>query len=111
MCALSQNDAYDLRQGSFAQGWEQALYQLRQKQITKQTKCVTCGIRSMCGMCPANAELECNDAEVPVDFLCQVAHLRAYAFDIPVTPHGDCEYCQGGSRYEEMMLTVENLKK
>jgi radical SAM protein with 4Fe4S-binding SPASM domain len=55
MCALSQNDAYDLRQGNFSQGWEQALYQLRQKQITRQTKCVACGIRSMCGMCPANA--------------------------------------------------------
>jgi radical SAM protein with 4Fe4S-binding SPASM domain len=111
MCALSQNDAYDLRQGSFAQGWEQALYQLRQKQITKQTKCVACGIRSMCGMCPANAELECSDAEVPVDFLCQVAHLRSYAFDIPITPHGDCEYCEGGSRYAEMKRMADEMKK
>ena len=111
MCALSQNDAYDLRRGSFEQGWEQALYQLRQKQITRQTKCVACGIRSMCGMCPANAELECSDAEVPVDFLCQVAHLRAYAFDIPVSPHGDCEYCEGGSRYQEMMEEVKKLKQ
>jgi len=111
MCALSQNDAYDLRQGRFGQGWGQALYQLRQKRISQETKCVTCGIRSMCGMCPANAELECMDAEAPVDFLCQVAHLRAYAFGIPVPPHGDCEYCQGGSRYAEMMRMVDNLKK
>jgi len=111
MCALSQNDAYDLRQGSFEQGWEQALYQLRQKQISRETKCVTCGIRSMCGMCPANAELECRDAEVPVDFLCQVAHLRAYAFNIPVTLHGECEYCEGGSRYAEMLRMADDLKK
>jgi hypothetical protein len=61
-------------------------------------------------MCPANAELECSDAEIPVDFLCQVAHLRAYAFDIPVSPHGDCEYCEGGSRYAEMMRLADNLK-
>ncbi len=111
MCTLSQDDAYDLRQGNFQQGWEQALYQLRRKRITRQTKCVTCGIRSMCGMCPANAWLECMDAEAPVDFLCQVAHLRAYAFDIPIAPHGECEYCQGGSRYQEMMQEVKKIRK
>ncbi len=110
MCAMSAEDAYDLRQGSFAQGWEQALYKIRQKRVSRHTKCVTCGIRSMCGMCPANAQLECMDAETPVDFLCQVAHLRAYAFDIPVAPHGDCEYCEGGNRYQEIMQMVNRLK-
>ncbi len=111
MCAMSAEDAYDLRQGSFLQGWEQALYEIRQKRISRHTKCVTCGIRSMCGMCPANAQLECMDAETPVDFLCQVAHLRAYAFDIPVFPHGDCEYCEGGSRYHEIMQMAKELKQ
>jgi hypothetical protein len=62
-------------------------------------------------MCPANAQLECMDAEAPVDFLCQVAHLRAYAFDIPVPPHGDCEYCEGGSRHQEIMQEIKKLKK
>ncbi len=111
MCAMSQDDAYDLRQGHFEQGWQEALYKLRQKRITRQTKCVTCGIRSMCGMCPANAQLECMDPETPVDFLCQVAHLRAYAFDIPIAPHGDCEYCQGGSQYAQMNKELKKLKK
>jgi hypothetical protein len=48
----------------------------------------------MCGICPANAELENHDAEEPVDFLCQVAHLRAKALGINVKPHGECEYCK-----------------
>ena len=109
MCPMSQDDAYDLRQGNFQQGWQQAIHRLRKKSITRETKCVTCGIRSMCGQCPANAQLECMDAETPVDFLCQVAHLRAYAFDIPVSPHGDCEYCKGGRRYAEIMQIVEKL--
>ena len=54
-------------------------------------------LKSMCGMCAANGELENGDAESPVDFLCQVAHLRAETLDIPVPAHGDCEYCVGGS--------------
>ena len=111
MCAMSQDDAYDLRHGSFEQGWKQALYKLRQKSITRQTKCVTCGIRAMCGMCPANGQLECLDAETPVDFLCRVAHLRAYALDIPIPPHGACEYCPDGSHYQEMMQMVKRLKQ
>jgi len=35
-------------------------------------------------MCPANGELESGDAEAPVDFLCQVAHLRAYTLGVSV---------------------------
>ena len=65
----------------------------------------------MCGMCPANGELEGRDPEEPIDFLCELAHLRAYALDISVTPHGECEYCKGGSRYEELMRAVAKLRR
>jgi hypothetical protein len=61
-------------------------------------------------MCPANGELENGDPEAPVDFLCRVAHLRAYALELPVAPHGPCEYCEGGSGYEEMIASVARLK-
>jgi radical SAM protein with 4Fe4S-binding SPASM domain len=111
MCILSFSDDYDLRRGSFQEGWEQFLYEIRQRKITSHTKCISCNIIDMCGMCPANAELECMDAETPVDFLCQVAHLRAYSLGMPVEPHGECEYCEGGSRYDVMLTTVEKLKR
>ena len=60
-------------------------------------------------MCPANGELESGDAEVPVDFLCRTAHLRAYTFGFPVAPHGECEYCAGGSRYDELIASSKAL--
>ena len=60
-------------------------------------------------MCPANGELENGDAEAPVDFLCRTAHLRAYTFGFPVAPHGECEYCAGGSRYDELMAASAAL--
>ena len=47
--------------------------------------------------------------EVPVDFLCRTAHLRAYTFGFPVTPHGECEYCPGGSGYDELMAASTAL--
>ncbi len=109
-CILSPDDTFDLRQGAFKEGWEKHLLELRQKKVARKTKCSACQIRAMCGMCPVNSELECQDAETPVYFLCQVAHLRAYALDLPIVPHGECEYCEGGSRYEEMMETAKILK-
>ena len=94
VCALSCDDGYDLRRGSFRDGWEGFLLRVRKRKISRQTKCIHCEIKAMCGMCPANAQLENRDAEEPVDYLCQVAHLRAKALGIPVKPHGECEYCK-----------------
>jgi radical SAM protein with 4Fe4S-binding SPASM domain len=93
ICELARN-GYDLRKGSFREGWESFIFNLRQKKITRQTKCVHCEIKATCGMCPAYGDLENGDAEEPVDFLCQVAHLRAKALGFPIKPHGECEYCK-----------------
>jgi radical SAM protein with 4Fe4S-binding SPASM domain len=112
ICVLSQVDQYDLRKGSFKEGWEKFLFQIRHgKKISTLSKCVKCEIKSMCGMCPANGELENNDPEKPVDFLCHVAHLRAHAFDFPIKPHGECEYCPGGSGYANLMQSLNELRK
>jgi radical SAM protein with 4Fe4S-binding SPASM domain len=108
-CVLS-TDTYDLRQGSFKEGWEKHLFSLGQKKTSHRTKCSHCRIRTMCGMCPANSELECRDAETPVDFLCEVAHLRAYVLGLDVAPHGNCEYCPGGEKHKEIMEIVAGLK-
>jgi len=111
ICVLSHGDTWDLRKGSFQEGWENFLLKVRQKKITRQTKCVGCKIKALCGACPAYGELENGEAEAPVDFLCQVAHLRAYALGIPVRPHKECEYCKDGSKYKEMIQAVVSLSQ
>ena len=111
ICVLSNGRGYNLRNGSVKEGWEQALLKIRRQKLSGLTKCFSCVIRSLCGMCPANATLECGDAERPVDFLCQLAHLRAYAFDIDIEFHGDCEYCSGGDRYQELLSIVEKAMR
>ena len=110
ICVLSHFDRYDLRKGSFQDGWEGFLSEVRHKKRKRLTKCVACGLKEMCGMCPANGELENEDPEAPVDFLCHVAHLRAHAVGLKVPPHGDCEYCQGGENYEDLMRSLAALE-
>jgi radical SAM protein with 4Fe4S-binding SPASM domain len=99
ICVLSQQDTYDIRSGSAKEGWEQFLLKVRERQRRTISKCVNCRIHSVCSMCPANGELENGDAESPVDFLCEVAHLRAMALGFEVPPHGDCEFCVDGEHY------------
>jgi len=108
VCVLSHVDRYNVRDGMRA-AWER-FGEVRTKTITQVTKCTTCGLRSMCGMCPATAELENADPEAPVDYLCHVAHLRAATLEIPVRPHGDCEYCPGGEHYHSMHEEAEALR-
>lgn len=93
ICLFSPGGKFDLLRGSFVEGWEGLLLQDRSRKITKHTKCVECTIRQMCGMCPPNSELEKGDPEEPVDFFCEIAHLRAKTIGIPVKPHGECAFC------------------
>jgi radical SAM protein with 4Fe4S-binding SPASM domain len=109
-CAISTDEGFDLRTGSFQEGWGRFLARLRERRVDRETKCVACPLKELCGMCPANGELECGDPQQPVEFLCRVAHLRAYALGIAVAPHGACEYCPGGKSYEEMIEAVEGVK-
>jgi len=95
VCALSSAESFNLRKSSFQQGWEEFLLKIREKKVTKRTRCISCEIKAICGMCPANGMLENKDPEGPIDFLCRVAHLRAKALDLSIKPHGTCDYCKG----------------
>jgi radical SAM protein with 4Fe4S-binding SPASM domain len=110
ICQLSQRDAYDLRQGTFREGWEHFLVSVRKRRIARPTKCTRCQIKAMCGMCPAMGELENGDPEKPVDFLCRTAHLRSYVIGAPIPAHGECEYCQGGNGFEQLRTEADALR-
>ncbi len=99
LCLLAHDPKWDLRKGSFRKGWESFLSGVRKEKMKRESKCKACEIKAICGMCPANGFLENKDTEEPVDFLCQVAHLRARALGFSVKPHGECAYCgmQGSS--------------
>jgi radical SAM protein with 4Fe4S-binding SPASM domain len=111
ICVISEAHKYDIRAGSFRDGWEGFLHEQRLRRITRPTKCVACALKSVCGMCPANGELESGDPEAPVDWLCHTAHLRAMALDIPITPHGECEYCEGGAEHARIAEAAARLRR
>lgn len=109
ICVISQLETFSVRANGIKAVWEDSLLRLRTRKRTRMTKCVQCRIQSLCGMCPANGEMENGDRETPVDFLCQVAHLRAAAVGVQIPEHGDCDFCGGGVRHEELMESARRI--
>jgi radical SAM protein with 4Fe4S-binding SPASM domain len=109
ICVISQQETFGIRGPGVKAVWEESLLQLRSRKRTRITKCVECRIQSLCGMCPANGELENGDRESPVDFLCHVAHLRAATIGVEVPAHGDCQFCAGGNEYEAMIESARRV--
>ena len=109
LCALTPGEGYDLRRCSFSEGWERFLVRQREAQLDPASKCARCALNAFCGMCPANGDLECGDPRQPVDFLCQVAHLRACALGVDVPRHGECDYCRGGARFAQIRGAAQRV--
>ncbi|MFZ1008279.1 MAG: radical SAM protein [Candidatus Sulfotelmatobacter sp.] len=109
ICVISQQETFDVRQAGLAHTWEHSLLDVRTRKRTQVTKCIECRIQSLCGMCPANGEMESGDKESPVDFLCNVAHLRAAAIGVEIPAHGECEFCFGGSHHEELLESARRI--
>jgi radical SAM protein with 4Fe4S-binding SPASM domain len=81
LCLISRVPSYDLRRGSFGDGWREFLREAHYQSPSEHYECNQCNLLSLCGQCPGWARLERGEPEKPVEFLCQVAHLRAEAFE------------------------------
>jgi len=110
ICIISQQETYGIREAGVNAVWEESLFALRSRKRTRVTKCIECRIQSLCGMCPANGELENGDRESPVEFLCNVAHLRAAAIGVEVPLHGECAFCLGGSEYDRVLESAQRIR-
>ncbi len=109
ICVLSHQDTYDIRIGGARAGWEHFLLSVRERKATRPTKCTNCRLHSVCSMCPANGELENGDPESPVEFLCEVAHLRGLALGFEIPEHGDCEFCTDRERRSALKDSAQRI--
>jgi radical SAM protein with 4Fe4S-binding SPASM domain len=109
ICVISQQETFSVRGSSVKQVWEESLAGLRNRKRARVTKCVECRIQSLCGMCPANGELENGDRESPVEFLCNVAHLRAAVIGAEVPAHGECDFCADGCEHEALLESARRI--
>jgi radical SAM protein with 4Fe4S-binding SPASM domain len=81
-CMMSRYIGYDLHKVSFKEGWYKFISQVRTLKRETDSKCSKCKLISLCGQCPGWGQLEHDNPETPVEYLCEIAHLRAEALGV-----------------------------
>lgn len=81
-CLLLEEPSYDLLQNSFKESWHRLCVEVRSLKRKKESRCATCKIATVCDQCPAWSQLEEGDREKHVEYICEIAYLRADALGI-----------------------------
>lgn len=76
-CTFMRQPYFDLRKGSFREGFHTLYPKIRRAKYRTDSKCKECRIFYLCSQCPALAELENGHPEDPVGYFCELAHKRA----------------------------------
>jgi radical SAM protein with 4Fe4S-binding SPASM domain len=79
VCLTSPEPGYDLRRGTFHEGFFEAIPPVRAKKRTRYSECQECEFKAACVQCPAWGLMEHGDPEAKVDFVCQFTKLRMAA--------------------------------
>jgi radical SAM protein with 4Fe4S-binding SPASM domain len=80
LCITAREPAFDLRQQSFKEYWQNILPGLLDKDHSDDFICTTCELRNMCPQCPAMGLIEFGDPEARLPFVCELSHRRQDAF-------------------------------
>jgi radical SAM protein with 4Fe4S-binding SPASM domain len=96
LCQLSRRNGYDLREGTFEQGWNEHFPRLRERTWQKNDVCRRCSLIGLCASCAGASELEHGDPETIVAHFCEVTHRRTFALAADVPGHvADATCCLG----------------
>ncbi len=133
LCQLSRRSSFDLRDDTFARGWNEFLPALRARTWQSNSVCRSCSLRPVCGSCPGASELEHGDIEAAVASFCEITHLRAHelvgevaghtpdatcclghgqggAALVPAALSSGCGSCSHGAAAEPALLQIQRRK-
>lgn len=80
ICAMSRSPNYDLLRKSIRDEWCDFVDRIREEKPKGDYQCAKCDLYSLCDCCPGAVQLENGNPEIPVEYLCKIAHLRDEAF-------------------------------
>jgi radical SAM protein with 4Fe4S-binding SPASM domain len=101
---------YDLKKGSLRDALTDffpRLREMRTKNPDYLARCARCFLKGLCEQCPAKSWMEHGTLDMPVDYLCRVAH--AQAMDLGLLKEGEKAWDVGDWRAEIRYL-VESSK-
>jgi radical SAM protein with 4Fe4S-binding SPASM domain len=75
-CMMVSTHGFDLRHGTFREGWEGAIPRFREQEIRPGFDCHTCDMRFLCGACPAQASMESGSPHQKAEYMCRLGEAR-----------------------------------
>jgi len=79
-CMMVRNQAYNLRNGNFKEGWNEFIPKVVDTKYSAFNKCRTCSDYVFCDRCPGWSFLETGSKEAPLEYVCQIARMRSQIF-------------------------------
>jgi radical SAM protein with 4Fe4S-binding SPASM domain len=75
-CLMVTTHGFDLRKGTFRQGWDEVVPRFREQGIKPGYECHECEMRFLCGTCPAQAGMETGSPHRKAEYLCRLGEAR-----------------------------------
>ena len=75
-CMMVSTHGFDLRQGTFREGWERVIPRFREQELAPGYHCHECDLRFLCGTCPAQASMETGSPHRKADYMCGLGGAR-----------------------------------
>src|SRR5439155_4400937 len=80
-CEALPLNGYDLRRGTFKEGWYGIVGDIRKRKAAVTNVCAPCELKGMCDRCPATAVLETGSPDGWIPYYCEITHRRAALFE------------------------------
>jgi radical SAM protein with 4Fe4S-binding SPASM domain len=80
-CLMVSTHGFDLRRGTFREGWDGLLARFSDQEVAAGYECHTCELRFLCGHCPAQAALETGSPHVRAEYMCRLGEARLGAIE------------------------------
>ncbi len=93
LCQLSRRSGFDIREASFAEGWDRHFPKLRERRWQSNGVCRSCNLLPLCSNCSGAAEMETGDPEGFIPVFCELAHLRAFSVMGETSGHREDASC------------------
>jgi radical SAM protein with 4Fe4S-binding SPASM domain len=75
-CLMVSTHGFDLRKGSFREGWDSVLPGFREQLVEPGYTCHECEKRFLCGICPAQSGMETGSPQRKAEYLCALGEAR-----------------------------------
>jgi radical SAM protein with 4Fe4S-binding SPASM domain len=88
-CLLVTSHGFDLHKGTFLSGWHDVIPRFLEQELAPGYECHRCEKRFICGVCPAQSEMETGSAYERPEYQCRLGEARRRALCDPLAHRAD----------------------